>query len=66
MPRDVPKKLRHKDWFDPDQEPFDDMRQAYAPLVWQCRFSGVEVPDDLWAHALTGAVFPMARTRPRT
>jgi hypothetical protein len=49
-----PKKLRHKPWFDPGQEPFEDMRQAYAPLVWQCRFSGVEVPDQLWTHALTG------------
>lgn len=49
-----PKKLRHMAWFDPDKEPFEDMRQAYAPLVWQCRFSGIEAPDDLWAHALTG------------
>lgn len=50
-----PKKLRHAAWFDPRQEPFEDMRQAYAPLAWQCRFSGIEVPDSLWSHALTGA-----------
>jgi len=53
-PSGRPKTLRHKGWFDPEQEPFGDMRQAYAPLAWQCRFSGVEVPDDLWAHAYTG------------
>jgi hypothetical protein len=53
-----PKKLRHRGWFDPEQEPFEDMRQAYAPLVWQSRFSGIEVPDDLWTHALTGAGLP--------
>jgi hypothetical protein len=43
-----PKLLDHKKWFDPDEEPFDDMRDAYAPLVWQCRYSGLEVPDPLW------------------
>lgn len=53
-----PKALRHKSWFDPDGEPFDDMRQAYAPLVWQCRYSGIEVPDELWSHARTGLGVP--------
>jgi hypothetical protein len=24
------------------------MRDTYAPLVWQCRYSGIEVPDTLW------------------
>jgi multimeric flavodoxin WrbA len=57
-PSGRPKKLRHKGWFNPDQEPFAEMRQAYAPLVWQCRFSGIEVPDQLWTHALTGAGLP--------
>ena len=49
-----PKALRHKDWFDPSQEPFDKTRNAYAPLVWQCRYSGVEVPDALWKASRTG------------
>ncbi|HZX43870.1 MAG TPA: NAD(P)H-dependent oxidoreductase [Myxococcaceae bacterium] len=49
-----PKKLRHPDCFDPEQEPFADERQAFAPLVWQCRFSGVEVPDALWHHETFG------------
>lgn len=53
-----PKKLRHKAWFDPDREPFEDMRQAYAPLVWQSRYSGIEVPEELWAHAPTGEGLP--------
>lgn len=30
------------------------MRQAYAPLVWQCRYGGIEVPDALWHYAETG------------
>ena len=25
-------------------------RHAYAPLVLQCRYSGIEVPDHLWAY----------------
>lgn len=45
-----PKKLAHPEWFDPAREPFEDMRDAYAPLVWQCRYSGVEVPDGLWRY----------------
>ena len=53
-----PKKLVHKAWFDPGKEPFDDMRQAYAPLVWQSRFSGIEAPDDLWVHAFSGVGKP--------
>ncbi|GAA4362893.1 hypothetical protein GCM10023185_31190 [Hymenobacter saemangeumensis] len=49
-----PKILRHKHYFDPSQEPFQHMRDAYAPLVWQCRYGGVEVPDQLWQYAETG------------
>ena len=50
-----PKVLRHKPWFDPQQEPFDDMRQAYAPLVWQCRYGGIEVPDALFRYREFGS-----------
>jgi hypothetical protein len=46
--------LHHPDYFDPDQEMPDD-RTTYAPLVWQCRFSGIEVPDDLWTYQIFGA-----------
>lgn len=45
-----PKHLRHKNYFNPDEEPFDDDRDTYAPLVWQCRYSGIEVPDRLWRY----------------
>lgn len=49
-----PKKLRHKEYFDPAQEIFDDGRDAFAPLVWQCRYSGIEVPDHLWRYSEFG------------
>ncbi len=49
-----PKKLRHPAWFDPADEPFGNERDAYRSLVWQCRYSGIEVPARLWAHATTG------------
>ena len=42
--------LGHKEYFDPEHEPFTRERNAYAPLVWQCRYSGIEVPDDLWRY----------------
>lgn len=42
--------LRHPNYFDPEQEPFANMRDAYAPLVWQCRYGGIEVPDALWHY----------------
>ena len=49
-----PRILRHPAWFDPEHEPFEDMRQTYAPLVWQCRYGGVEVPDALWRYVEFG------------
>lgn len=45
-----PSLLRHKSYFDPEQEPFENDRDSYAPLVWQCRFSGIEVPETLWRY----------------
>lgn len=50
----LPKILRHRSYFDSEQEPFEDMREAYAPLVWQCRYSGIEVPDPLWRYVEFG------------
>ena len=49
-----PKILLHKNYFDSHKEPFENEREAYAPLVWQCRYGGIEVPDDLWMHCTTG------------
>lgn len=46
-----PKILSTPEYFDPVREPFDDMRDAYAPLVWQCRYGGIEVPNELWRYA---------------
>jgi hypothetical protein len=59
-PSGRPHKLLHKQWFDAAQEPFTNERDAYAPLVWQCRYSGIEVPDALWAHCTTGKDKPYA------
>ena len=50
----IPKILQHKNYFDGAAEPFKDMRQAYAPLVWQCRYGGIEVPENLWEYAESG------------
>lgn len=53
-----PNLVQHRHYFDPAQEPFDDMREAYAPLVWQCRYSGIEVPDSLRRHVEFGVGQP--------
>lgn len=52
----VPKIIEphHKHYFDGAAEPFKDMRQAYAPLVWQCRYGGIEVPEQLWDYMTMG------------
>jgi len=42
--------LQHAGYFDPGSEPYRDLRDCYAPLVWQCRFSGIEVPEPLWRY----------------
>lgn len=39
-----PRLLQHPSYFDPAAEMKDD-RRAYEPLVWQCRYGGIEVPD---------------------
>ena len=49
-----PELLEHKHYFDPEKEPFENEREAYGPLVWQCRYGGVEVPDHLWKHCTSG------------
>lgn len=49
-----PKILRHKEYFNPEEEPFDNDREAYKPLVWQCRYGGIEAPDELWHYELFG------------
>jgi len=38
LPDGRPKILRHPEYFDPEREPFENMRDAYAPLVWQARY----------------------------
>jgi len=40
----------HKHYFDPEQEPFENERDTYAQLVWQCRYGGVELPAALWQY----------------
>jgi hypothetical protein len=49
-----PEYLRHPAYFDPAAEPQDD-RHTYDGLVWQCRFSGIEVPDALWTYQRFGS-----------
>ena len=55
-----PRLVTHKAWFDPKKEPYADERLAYQGLVWQCRYSGIEVPDDLWKVGTFGEGKPYA------
>ncbi len=50
----IPKILQHKEYFKSGEEPFENDKDAFAPLVWQCRYGGVEVPDHLWKYELIG------------
>lgn len=58
-----PKILRHPEYFEPSREPFENVRDAYAPLVWQCRYGGVEVPDHLWTYEEFGKGKPYSRNQ---
>lgn len=58
-----PKLLRHKAYFDPEHEPFENPRDAYRPLVWQCRYGGIEVPDELWVGSRTGLNMPYSENQ---
>jgi multimeric flavodoxin WrbA len=51
-----PKKLFHKNYFEPDDEP-DDLA-SYEPIKWQLRYSGVEMPDFLYRHEMFGSGKP--------
>jgi len=57
-----PKFLEHPQWFDASQHPMrgKDERLAYQGLVWQCRYSDIEVPDELWRCTVFGAGKPYA------
>ena len=55
-----PKALMHKEWLDPNSWPMARDREAYLPLVLQCRYSGIEVPEELWTVAHTGIGAPYA------
>jgi hypothetical protein len=57
-----PKNLDHPEWFDASRHPFrhSQERMAYQGLVWQCRYSDIEVPDSLWSCTNFGAGKPFA------
>lgn len=57
-----PKFLEHQEWFDASRHPMrgGDERLAYQGLVWQCRYSDIEVPDALWRCTVFGAGKPYA------
>jgi len=49
-----PQILRHPEYLDPKDEEIWNTRHAYGPLVLQCRYSGIEVPDHLWTYKVFG------------
>jgi multimeric flavodoxin WrbA len=58
----MPTRLQHPEWFNAKDHPMrgGDERLAYQGLVWQCRYSDIEVPDQLWACTVFGAGKPYA------
>src|SRR5436189_1792816 len=55
-----PNLMKHPAWFDAKAEPCKHERLAYQGLVWQCRYSDIEVPDALWKCTTFGAGKPYA------
>jgi len=60
--RGRPTRLEHPEWFDAGKHPMrgKDERDAYLGPVWQCRYSDIEVPDQLWGCTLFGVGKPYA------
>jgi multimeric flavodoxin WrbA len=58
-----PRIFQHKNYFNPEEELYENERNAYAPLVGQCRYGGVEVPDKLRRAELTGVGVPYSENQ---
>lgn len=58
----MPQNLSHPEWFDAKAHPMrgESEREAYQGLVWQCRYSDIEVPDGLWKCTVFGVGKPYA------
>ncbi len=61
-----PRLVKRKDWFDPDQEPYKNERDSYQGLVWQCRYSGIEVPTTCGRPGCSARASPTPTIRPTT
>lgn len=47
--------LRHKSYFSPeDESKLGKLIPYYGPIIWQCRYSGIEVPDGLVREIVFG------------
>lgn len=47
--------LQHKEYFDPEKEAkLGKLVPYYSPIIWQCRYSGIEVPDKLVQEMVFG------------
>ena len=61
-----PKILQHDEWFDPEQEPFDDMRDTYARSSGSAATAGSRCRMRYGATWSSAAGRNTARTRPST
>jgi hypothetical protein len=50
----------------PEAESIQPMNATPTPLVWQCRYGGVVVPDHLWAHCTTASENITAKNQANT
>jgi hypothetical protein len=50
----LPRILDYKNYFNGAPKPFQNMRQANAPSVWQCRYGNIKVPENVWPYADSG------------
>ena len=51
-----PKILEHKEYFNPKEEvKYSTPKFAYTPIIWQCRYSGIEAPEHLIKEVIFGS-----------
>lgn len=59
-----PRILKRKEYFNPEKETeVTNSKDSHKPIIWQCRYSGIEVPDGLVREIIFGEGKPYSKNQ---